>query len=347
MNAEILVHCTVGDRSGAGHLFRCLTLADALQARGFDSTFLLADPAAAAQGWVENRGHRLEAFSSEDPPECGRIIETFRRGEFSFLVMDGYVYGSDHLAELSRAGILTLYMDDMMKLGEYPSALVCNQNFYASPESYRVPDSTRLLLGPRFALIREEFRLGREQGNRNGSERASRLLIAMGGSDPTQQTDKVLRALEGLDRRLEVTVVVGGLNARLAEIQAQARSLRGHQVRVLFSVQHMSKVMATVDLVVSAAGDTSFEFCMMGLTGLVIANSPLQMRIARGLQDRGLFVNLGWYEDVSEDLIQRELASLLEDADRRCAMSQRGIEAVDGQGSGRVATAIEECLRVG
>jgi spore coat polysaccharide biosynthesis predicted glycosyltransferase SpsG len=154
----------------------------------------------------------------------------------------------------------------------------------------------------------------------------------------------VLEALGGLETELDVTVVVGPLNPALREIQRQASLLERHRVEVLQNVERMSTVMQRADFVVSAAGTTCMELCVMGLTGLLIATSPLERRIGEGLQARGLFVNLGWHEEVSADRIREALESFIVDPAPVRAMSDRGFTAVDGLGAIRLAGVIEEYI---
>ena len=347
MDFKILIRCTVGRQYGIGHLTRCWTLADALKSRGAHSTFLLFDPDPSIEAWVREQQYILRKLpTGAVSSDCGPIIDVFRRSGFSLLVLDGYIFENHHLEELDDAGVPTLYMDDMMSLA-YPCPLVFNQNFYARPEHFRIRNGTRLLLGPRYALVREEFRQARANLNRTGRGEMRHLLVSGGGADPTGLTCKVLEALGGLETELDVTVVVGPINPAFRKIQRRASLLDRHRVQVLQNVERMSTVMERADFVVSAAGTTCMELCVMGLSGLLIETSPLERRIGEGLQARGLFVNLGWHEEVSADRIREALESFIADPVPVRAMSDRSFAAVDGLGAIRLAGVIEDYIGSG
>jgi UDP-2,4-diacetamido-2,4,6-trideoxy-beta-L-altropyranose hydrolase len=344
MDRRILIHCIAGGPFGIGHLSRCLTLADALRDRGVAPTFLLFKGEPSVEGWVKDRGYAVHTLPSAGvPPECGPVVEVFERSDFSLLILDGYIFETPYLDDLDGAGVPTLYMDDMMSLA-YPCPLVFNQNFYARPEYFRIRNGTRLLLGPRYALVREEFRQARGNLHRTGRGEMRRLLVTGGGGDATGQTGKVLEALGGLETELDVTVVVGPINPALREIQRRASLLDRHRVQVLQNVERMSTVMERADFVVSAAGTTCMELCVMGLSGLLIETSPLERRIGEGLQAQGLFVNLGWHEEVSADRIREALESFIADPAPVRAMSDRSFAAVDGLGAIRLAGVIEDYI---
>ena len=195
MDRRILIHCIAGGPFGIGHLSRCLTLADALRDRGVAPTFLIFKGEPAVEGWVKDRGYAVHALPSAGvPPECGPVVEVFERSDFSLLILDGYIFETPYLDDLDGAGVPTLYMDDMMSLA-YPCPLVFNQNFYARPEYFRIRNGTRLLLGPRYALVREEFRQARGNLHRTGRGEMRRLLVTGGGGDATVggRTDNILR----------------------------------------------------------------------------------------------------------------------------------------------------------
>ncbi|UZN00113.1 hypothetical protein OL548_09785 [Lysinibacillus sp. MHQ-1] len=75
--------------------------------------------------------------------------------------------------------------------------ILLDQNFYLDMDTrYNglVPSSTKMLLGPSHALLRDEFIEARNHIKPfNG--RVERLFIFFGGSDPTNETEKVLRVI--------------------------------------------------------------------------------------------------------------------------------------------------------
>src|SRR5690606_26558309 len=93
--------------------------------------------------------------------------------------------------------------------------LLLDQNLYENMEQRYmglVPETCKLLLGPRYALLRPEFREARKKLRpRDGTVR--RILIFFGGTDPTNETLKAIEAVRLLNcSDIEVDVVVGAKN---------------------------------------------------------------------------------------------------------------------------------------
>ena len=72
----------------------------------------------------------------------------------------------------------------------YCADLVLNQNIYAREELYKYRDfKTELLLGSPFVLLRSEFRSWRNRIRKN-PDKAGKILVTLGGSDPDNVTLK-------------------------------------------------------------------------------------------------------------------------------------------------------------
>ena len=78
-----------------------------------------------------------------------------------------------------------------------PATLLLDQNLNLFPERrYRslVPEHCRLLLGPQYALLRDEFTAAASELRRRSGD-IGRILIFFGGTDPSGETLKSCRAV--------------------------------------------------------------------------------------------------------------------------------------------------------
>ena len=81
------------------------------------------------------------------------------RTNADWVVVDGYQFGADYQSLIKSAEFKVLFMDDYVHAEPYTADLVLNQNLQASPSLYaKRGSSTDLLLGPRYAMLRREFR---------------------------------------------------------------------------------------------------------------------------------------------------------------------------------------------
>jgi UDP-2,4-diacetamido-2,4,6-trideoxy-beta-L-altropyranose hydrolase len=321
---------------GTGHVMRCLALAQAWQDAGGDAVFAMAEatPAIEARLRIE-RAKILRvrvAAGSADDAAC--TLDSAQREGAAWVVVDGYQFNSQYAPLLRAGGLKVLQVDDNGEASPHAADLVLNQNLHAREGLYRDRAAhTRLLLGTRYVLLRREFAFWRKRAFAI-SGRARRVLLTMGGSDPDNVTERVLKFLLA-EPGLELTVAVGGSNPHLASIEKMVEQASG-PVRLLKDVSNMPALMVWADLAVAGAGTTSWEMCMMGLPAALCVLAPNQENIASELARAGAAVNLGSVGRNGTGQAATMLHELIGSESQRAKMSARGRELVDGRGAQRV-----------
>lgn len=347
---------------GTGHVMRCLTLADALRVRGVQSVFLCRDHVGHLHQVVQDRGYPLLSLggvSTTPPAEASYAqwlgVDSQRdaddtRTRLAGLSVDWLVvdhYGLDATWEHSLQSTCSRIMavDDLANRDHAVDALL-DQNLGKTAADYaaRVSQTCKLLLGPRYALLRPEFAALRAKSlSRRDQGHLRRLLITMGGVDLHNATGAVLDALHawGPSANLEVTVVMGPSAPWRDTVIQQARHLP-FPTEVLVNVQGMGNLMCDADLVIGAAGSTAWERCCLGLPTLQLVLANNQRPIADALSHAGaahllerteLTASLGAVMDL-----------LMQDPARLLRMSSAASMLVDGLGTERVARYLQEGL---
>jgi UDP-2,4-diacetamido-2,4,6-trideoxy-beta-L-altropyranose hydrolase len=333
----LLVRADASVTSGTGHAVRCLALAQAWQQAGGDVVFVMAEVTEAIRELV--RSERVEIDVIDATPggvtDFPQTKECALRHKAEWLALDGYHFDAEYVAELQQV-VSVLVIDDNGELESYSSELVLNQNAHANEGMYaRRASRTRLLLGPRYVLLRKEFVEYRDW-TRNVPEQGKRILLTMGGSDPKDLTPGILAALAGLPMHdLEIRVVVGGSAGNRSGVAEAAARFSG-RVEVMSNVTNMAELMAWADLAIAGAGTTCWEMCRLGLPAIVIVVAENQRFIAGHLADIGAAVNAGAAESIDCQSLAQMAADLLKNRDRRLEMSQLARQLVDGKGSERV-----------
>ena len=159
---SLLFRADASSAIGMGHAMRCLALAETYSATaGGRSVFLMARPLPAFTERAGGAGAEVRALAAP-PGSAGDVNETLATAAdlgTDWLVLDGYQFDGAFQAALVDAGHRVLALDDHGHAGRYHAELVLNQNAGADPALYREREpATRLLLGPKYALLREEFR---------------------------------------------------------------------------------------------------------------------------------------------------------------------------------------------
>ncbi len=339
---NLVVRADATVTSGTGHVMRCLALAQAWQDAGGQAIFAMAEGTSAVAERLRNDSFEVERLgvqvgSAADAEKTSQLA--LQRGA-TWVVVDGYKFNAEYHASLKSHGLKVLLIDDNGHARHYSADLVVNQNAHASEAFYSSRDtSTRLLLGPRFAMLRREFAPWR-LWNREIPPVARRVLVTMGGSDPDNVTQRVVVAIfSQRDFEVEVTVVAGGSNPHLLTLRKLANS--NPAVRLVENTSNMPELIARADIAVSAAGTTSWEMCFLGLPALLLVLADNQQGVAEELGNQGVMLNLGRASDLARSAIAHQLRSLTDSSVDRREMSRRGRALVVGRGAERVVSAMK------
>ncbi len=337
---NLLVRADAGAGIGAGHVMRCYALTQAWLAAGGTARFLMASGAESFSALFAAEGLHGDSLQAErGTAEDVRLTVAYAKSMSAhWIVLDGYAFRPDFQRGIFASGIRMLVVDDNGECAPCRSHLVLNQNMHASSDWYpAVGTIPRLLLGPRFALLRRQFR-GRANREKPITSEAARILITMGGADPENLTGKAIEACAGLRiRGMEVIAVVGAMNSRLDSLKRQAAAVG---VEVRHDVSGMAGLMEWADVALTAAGSTVWELLSMGVPSLATAAAENQRGIADRLEEIGAIVNLGWHAQVSTESISAKTAELIAATEKRRAMSVLGRDLVDGEGADRVVQAM-------
>ena len=149
---EYYIRADGSGKTGAGHLMRCLTIAEALrkQVRKAESSkendksglekdricFLSADEASAE--FVRQRGYEAKVLHTDleqMEEELPVLEELFKTPGKRLFLADSYFVTPAYLQALGKYGPVVL-MDDMAEQS-YPVDMIVNYNLFASPQKYR------------------------------------------------------------------------------------------------------------------------------------------------------------------------------------------------------------------
>jgi UDP-2,4-diacetamido-2,4,6-trideoxy-beta-L-altropyranose hydrolase len=342
---------------GTGHVMRCLTLADALRERGAECIFLSRDHSANLHEVVETRGHSIlslggiddEASQGSSPigyahwlgVDLQRDIDDTRSKlaglHMDWLVVDHYALDMQWEESMRPFCSRIMAIDDLADRNHSADFLL-DQNFGAVASHYesKVPKKCVLMLGPYYALLRQEFAKLRNQSLFRRSEgNLNRLLITMGGVDREDVTSAVLDALALCDfsEAFLVTIVMGATAPWRDKVMAKVEKLPFPAI-VLENAHNMGELMCDADLAIGGAGSTAWERCCLGLPSLQVVLAENQRRIANALSHAGAACSLE-RSNLAVDLVQM-MESLAHDHMRLVRMSAAAAKVTDGQGAERV-----------
>ncbi len=344
---------------GSGHLMRCLTLAKRMRKeKNAEVHFISRDLEGNLHGKIKDAGFPLHVLPRHsfnenlkdynawltvpqevDAAETKDVLRGL--GKVDRLVVDSYALDITWEQEMRTFADDIFVIDDLANR-VHDCDILLDQNFYLDMKTRYVglvPEDCKLLLGPRHALLREEFDEARKHlRKRDGIIR--NILVFYGGSDLTNETMKALRALQVFREaqpEITVDVIVGGSNPHQAEIRAfcNASDVRDW-ITYRCQVNNMADYMARADFSLGAGGSTTWERCFLELPAIVTVVAENQVKIAEDCAEAGYITYLGRAEMITELQIVSALNAatkerLLEQTARMRAMFEDGAEVNGSQ----------------
>jgi len=338
---------------------RCLSLADELRERGAEVVFVCHEFDGNLCGYIEEKGyvvHRLPVSNEQEhniegslkhvawlgadwQTDAGQVEEIIKGFENppDWLVVDHYALNGRWKRYLRPYVKKIMVIDDLADRS-HDCDLLLDQNFYEDIESRYdglVPSGCKKLLGPKYALLRPEFREAQKNlRKRDGHVR--RIMIFFGGSDPTNETAKALEAIRMLNRPdIAVDVVLGALNPHRKVIEQMASDLSDCTCH--FNVKDMAAFMAGADLAVGAGGITVWERCALAVPSMVITVAENQERTVSDMAESGCLLFLGRSESVSVGSLYHVLKTALQSPWFLTSFARKTQSLVDCKGAKRIA----------
>ena len=103
-----------------------------------------------------------------------------------------------------------------------------------------------------------------------------RVLITLGGSDPHNDTRRVIAALDRIDGLdLVVTAIVGPSNPYLSELELAVAQTK-LTINMLVSPENMAELMSSADAVITSSGGTFIEALVCRVPAMVLRTASNQ-----------------------------------------------------------------------
>jgi UDP-2,4-diacetamido-2,4,6-trideoxy-beta-L-altropyranose hydrolase len=333
----LLIRADASPEIGVGHVMRCAALAQAWKDAGGKAIFALASGA-------EELENRIRAWSSEitkihakpgSADDAAQTLQLCQRHSADWLCVDGYHFSADYLSSVKSAGTRLLLVDDHGSCPPYLSDIVLNANPQASETLYgqRGP-LTNLLIGPGYALLRQEF-LNCQRPSIKVPDLAQRILITLGGADSRNVTLIVMQALRDLtELHLEIVVVVGAVNPHLKLLQDEAAN-SPHIVSMLSNVANMPELILSSDLAITAGGGTCYELAFLQVPMFLIITADNHDLTVQSWATMKAAIDTGWFDRSTRSSLASALRAAICDSRLRRELVENASRMVDGKGARR------------
>jgi UDP-2,4-diacetamido-2,4,6-trideoxy-beta-L-altropyranose hydrolase len=350
---------------GTGHIMRCLSLAEGLREKGAKCFFVTREHRGNLIALIRDKGFEVIPLSPEQvsnnrdglvdvgstsvnpysdwlgiswQEDAAQTILGISALHPDWLIVDHY--SIDHNWEtLIRPHCKEILVIDDLANRRHDCDILLDQNLSHTSEQYLnlVPPDCRLLIGPKYALLRTEFSALRENSlRRRERPQLTKLLVSMGGVDSNNLTGEILSALNECDlpQDLEITVVVGQNFPWMSQIHEQASKMP-RPTKVFVNVSNIAQLMVESDLAIGAAGATTWERCCLGLPSLVLSLAANQQGVANNLDNLGISHLLKLGSSLAKEL-KWQIESIMESPAILRVMTEKSRQITDGLGIERV-----------
>lgn len=307
---------------GLGHLMRCLTLAKVLRDSGVDCQFICRPHAGHSAALVQQQGFALILLPAitkhsslptevtgyqswlgcteqQDAADCIAEFDEV----VDWLIVDHYALGAEFCTALRVNCQQILVIDDLANR-VHDCDWLLDQNLLpdqATRYQRLVPNGCKLLLGPQFALLRDEF-----YQSLNVTRQASRILVFFGGNDPFQLTTKSVMAITQLsDVVLHADIVISAQHPDRAQLEVLCQSQPHIQLHI--QCNNMASLMHQAQLMLGAGGTTHWERCICALPALVVTVADNQVATTRYLHQLGACYWLGHADFITQSQLRQTI----------------------------------------
>lgn len=304
---NIAIRVDASTTIGTGHVMRCMTLADQFKKRNIDAFFICRNLEGNLISLIEKRGFKVYALDGNGKLDPHTIWQWYQvnwerdaKETISFLnrkinlinllIVDHYGLGEKWETAVSQYVNQIMVIDDLANR-KHRCNLLLDQNIvddFARRYDDLIPNSCQKFLGPDYMLLREEF-IHSKKRRRTG--RITNILVSFGGSDPQNETLRVIHILASLNNDATVNVVVGQSSPFRNMIDHFCCKFKNFNYYC--QVNNMAQLINKADISIGAGGTSMWERCFLGLPSIVIALAKNQIDVAKMAQKLGAVIYLG------------------------------------------------------
>lgn len=270
MSKRIIFRVDGDSKTGLGHIYRCLALAELLEDK-FQCIFVTKEIPESLSLKIRNSYKYYKISSGKDFD----LYESLLKSN-DIVVLDGYNFDTSYQLRIRSFKVKIVVIDDFVA-SKYFADVVINHGLDKPSDYYgAVQAFCKVYTGFKHVIVRKVFLdYARESKNINEIET---LFICMGGADPFQLTQKTLQAAARLNLFKRIIVVTGPAFKHISTLtdfieNIQKETVISHYHNI--SGDHIAELMNESQVAICPSSTISLEACCIRvglLTGYGIDN---------------------------------------------------------------------------
>lgn len=333
---------------GLGHVVRCLTLAKQFLT-AHKVTFLCCELPEKVKAQINDLGIPVvivstEAFvgnlqrESTEEALAASVQEEHARACCShlhetnlhcvdILIVDHYRLSAPFCRAIRSKCNHIVVIDDLANRPHDCDVLI-DQNFYdnlMTRYTGLLPDNTRTLLGPKYALLRKSFYAPHTE-----IRKGDHFIVCFGGSDPSNMTERVVDIIMALKlQSFTADIVVGAGYVHAARLKEKL----ANQTNMAFyhDTPSLGQLMQRGSFMIGAGGSMHWERAKSSITGLIVCLAQNQVETTRSLHKAECCLYIGNSDDVKDEEISKAIEFALNSPEKMTTIANNARSLV-GEG---------------
>jgi UDP-2,4-diacetamido-2,4,6-trideoxy-beta-L-altropyranose hydrolase len=344
---------------GIGHLFRCLTLANALHQKGISCVFISRSDD--TNSLIAKAGHQLVRLIGKETTntdaevkhaswlstgwqqDAEESLQICKKYQSLILIVDHYALDYKWEKVLTDYCKTIVVLDDLVDR-KHNCQLLIDSNYLRRADEYRkllVKDS-QVLAGSEYTLLNPDFALLRTKAEhrRKATDTINKVLVFMGGGDTENTMDSVLSALSKVKWPVQpkITVVLSSLYKHVDQVMVRLSEM-SFETELIIDTPDMARLILDADLAVGASGSSTWERCCLGLPSVNVLIATNQQYAHNKLGHAGVIEAVNVEEPLEKALVT-SVQALASDMKKWHSISERCSSLIDGLGTRRVVSRI-------
>lgn len=318
-------------KTGMGHVMRCLSLCQAFTSKGIHPTFIVNGDMK-IDSLMSGQEYEIFDWSANNADLRQLLRDT------DVVIIDSYEADLDTYRTASELVEVPVFIDDYKRY-DYPRGLIINMALNADHLNYPKKDGIRYLLGNQYILLRKEFW---DVSDRDERDQVENFILIFGGADHGGMMSKTLELLKCCWPDSEKNIIVGPAfnDVECLKIAADKKT------RLYFAppASFVKEIMANCDIAISAAGQTLYELARIGVPTIAVTVADNQKNNIEAWLETGCILHAGCSKDPKiMEKIEKNL-QCLKSLQERHRLSKGAKILVDGLGAIRVVEEIFNTL---
>ena len=291
------------DEIGTDHIFRCLSIASKLV---FDDVlFLLDEQHQLGIDIVDSYNYPFRIYDGSD--DLLRILNEYSP---QIVVNDILDTTEEYISSLKNQGYFVVNFDDL-GVGSQVADVVFDTLY-----EHEIGEKN-IFTGYKYYILRDEFYF---QPQKIISQAVNNILIAFGGSDPNNFTEKVIDSILNTSYNGRINVILGLGNSGLEDLIEKYES--NQSIQIYRNVSDISEFMFQADIIFTSAGRTMYEVCSLGIPTICLCQDERELSHVFANESNG-FINMGLGVEVTGQEIIDTFINLVNNYDLRIEMNKK------------------------